>query len=103
LSNFRLPLQTSSQWRANKSEALTDLLRLIREKGCLPAQKPLCKRWNQPKSVVSDWVSDFEAKGYITRRRDGNRMSIFSGAFDASALHPDSSSGLRLDPGVFLR
>jgi uncharacterized membrane protein len=87
LSNFPLQLQTNSQRRANKSEALTDLLRLIREKGCLPAQKPLCKRWNQPKSVVSEWVSDFEAKGYINRRRDGNRMSIHSGGFDASALH----------------
>jgi hypothetical protein len=87
LSNFRLPLRTNSRWRANKSEALAELLRLICEKGCLPAQRPLCKRWNQPKSVVSEWLLDFEAKGYITRRRDGNCMSIYSEDFDASALH----------------
>jgi hypothetical protein len=69
--------------RSAQSEALADLLRLARE-GPIEAQRQLCERWNRPKSVVSEWLSAWEADGYIVRRREGNQKSISIAKFAAS-------------------
>jgi hypothetical protein len=68
-----------------QSEALADLVRLVREKGSISSQRQLCERWHKPKSVVSEWLSDWEADGYIVRRREGNQKSISIGSVVALA------------------
>jgi hypothetical protein len=77
-------VQPNLKSKYEQSEALFDLVRHIREKGPISSQRQLCDRWNRPKSVVSEWLSDWEADGYIVRRREGNQKSIALGRFDAS-------------------
>ena len=77
-------VQPNLKSRYDQSEALSDLVRHIREKGPITSQRQLCDRWNRPKSVVSEWLSDWEADGYIVRRREGNQKSIALGRFDAN-------------------
>jgi hypothetical protein len=59
--------------RYEQSEALADLVRLIREKASISSQRQLCERWNRPKSVVSKWLLDWEADGHIVLRREAIR------------------------------
>jgi hypothetical protein len=73
-------VQPNISRRCEQSEALADLVRLLCDKGSIASQRHLCERWSRPRSVVSEWLSGWEADGYIVRRRDGNQKSISLGS-----------------------
>jgi hypothetical protein len=77
-----------TNFKRTRSELLLDdLQRLIRERGCIPNQRQLCKRWDMCKSRVSELLSDWEDDGHIVRRKKGNQKSIELRRFDARHIH----------------
>ena len=52
-----------------KSDAEAEI---IRQRGIVPSQDDLAERWQVHKGTVSKWMTDFEARGLVTRHRDGH-------------------------------
>lgn len=70
--------QSHSTVPFQKAEALRDVLSLIHSSGTVPSQGALRLRWKRPKSTVSRWLIEFEAKGQITRSQQGKCKAVNS-------------------------
>ena len=49
---------------------------IIRLRGIVPSQDDLAERWQVHKGTVSKWMTDFEARGLVTRHRDGHCKAV---------------------------